>query len=170
MLSVRAARRGPFLFVRLALVAAVAAAVAGCGRVSFTEPPATPTDFPGLTGRLNAVGIKVRDYVSGDPGCSDPDLAKTAIRFTAEGLDQATPQTMYLYIFNNRAAFERNREKIGPCAASFVTDPQTFQEIEQSPYVVASQGPWAPQFEAVLRKTLELAAGTGDSSGGGEAP
>jgi hypothetical protein len=146
---------------RLGLLAAIAFLVAGCGTVSFTEPPATPTDFPGITGRLNAAGIKVRDWVSGDPGCTDGDLAKTAIRFTAQGLDQATPETLYLYIFNDHDAFERNRAKIGPCAAGFVTDPATFQEIEQSPFVIASQGPWAPQFEAVLRATLEQAAGTG---------
>jgi len=146
---------------RLGLLAAVALMAAGCGTVSFTEPPATPTDFPGITGRLNAAGIKVSDWVSGDPGCTDADLTKTAIRFTAQGLDQATPETLYLYIFNDRDAFERNRAKIGPCAAGFVTDPATFQEIEQSPFVIASQGPWAPQFEAVLRATLEQAAGTG---------
>jgi hypothetical protein len=148
------------------LLGAVALVLAGCGTVSFTQPPATPTDFPGLTGRLNAAGIKVSSFVSGDPGCSDPDLTRAAIKFDAQGLDQATPATLYLYIFNNRAAFERNLGKIGPCAASFVTDPQTFQQIEQSPYVIASQGPWAPQFESVLRATLEKAAGTGDSSGG----
>lgn len=152
------------------LLSATIVALAGCGTVSFTEPPATPTDFPGITGRLNAVGIKVRDYVSGDPGCADPDLAKTAIRFTAQGLDQATPATMYLYIFNNRAAFDRNLAKIGPCAASFVTDPDTFQELEESPYIIASQGPWAPHFESVLRATLQQAAGTGDSNGEPEAP
>ena len=146
---------------RLGLLAALALLVAGCGTVSFTEPPATPTDFPGITGRLNAVGINVRDYVSADPGCSDGDLAKTAIRFTAQGLDQTTPATLYLYVFNDHDAFERNRAKIGPCAAGFVTDPASFEEIEQSPYVVASQGPWAPQFEAALRATLEQAAGTG---------
>jgi hypothetical protein len=149
-----------------ALLAAGTLVIAGCGTISFTEPPATPTDFPGLTGRLNAAGIKVGSFVSGDAGCTDPDLKKAAIRFTAQGLDQATPATLYLYIFNNRAAFERNRDRIGPCAASFVTDPQTFQEIEQSPYIVASQGPWAPQFETALRATLLKAAGTGDSGGG----
>jgi hypothetical protein len=143
------------------LVAVAATTIAGCGTVSFTEPPATPTNFPGITGRLNAAGITVRDWVSGDPGCPDPELAKAAIRFTAQGLDQATPATMYLYIFRDRDAFERNRDKIGPCAASFVTDPQSFEEVEQSPFVVASPGPWAPRFEAVLRKTLEQAAGTG---------
>jgi hypothetical protein len=146
---------------RSVLLAGVALALAGCWNVSFTEPPATPTNFPGITGRLNAVGIKVRDWVSGDPGCANGDLAKTAIRFTAQGLDQSTPATLYLYIFRDRDAFERNRASIGPCAASFVTDASTFEEIEQSPFVVASQGPWAPQFEAVLRKTLEQAAGTG---------
>ena len=135
--------------------------LAGCGTISTTPPPATPTDFPGLAGRLSTAGIKAADWVSGDPGCQDPNLAKTAIRFDASGLDQAEPVTLYLYIFRNRDAFERNRAAIPPCAQAFVTDPATFEQIEQSPYVVASQGPWAPEFKAALRATMETAAGTG---------
>lgn len=139
----------------------VAWLVAGCGAISMTAPPATPTDFPGLAGRLNAAGIRVADFVSGDAGCDDRDLVPTAIRFDATGLDQTAPATLYLYVFRNRDAFERHRAAIGPCAAAYVEDPATFEQIEQSPYVVASQGPWAPQFEAALRRVLEAAAGTG---------
>jgi hypothetical protein len=144
-----------------ALLAAASLLVAGCGTVSTSAPPATPTDFPGLTGRLSVAGITASDWVSGDPGCADQELGRTAIRFVARGLDQAQPVTLYLYIFRNRPAFERNRAAIPACAASFVTDPATFEQVEQSPYVVASQGPWAPGFEAALRRTLEAAAGTG---------
>jgi hypothetical protein len=152
------ARRGG----ALVLAALLALALSGCGTISMTEPPATPTDFPGLTGRLNAAKVEVADWVSGDAGCtSDADLAKTAISFSASGLDQATPVRLYLYVFRNRDAFERNRERIGPCAEAYVTDPGTFEQIEQSPYVVAGQGPWAPGFEAALRATLATAAGTG---------
>jgi len=139
----------------------VAWVVAGCGTISMTAPPATPTDFPGIAGRLNAAGIRVADFVSGDAGCDDPDLIPTAIRFDATGLDQTAPATLYLYVFRNRDAFERHRAEIGPCAAAYVGDPETFEQIEQSPYVVASQGPWAPRFEAALRRVLETAAGTG---------
>jgi len=135
--------------------------VASCGVIPATAPLATPTDFPGLAGRLNAAGIRVADFVSGEAGCDDPDLIPTAIRFRASGLDQIEPATLYLYVFRNRAAFERNRAEIGPCAAAYVVDPETFEQIEQSPYVVAAQGPWAPQFEAALRRVLEAAAGTG---------
>jgi hypothetical protein len=139
----------------------VALAVVGCGAIAVTAPPATPTDFPGLTGRLNAAKIEVRDWVSGDAGCRDPELVPTAISFSAWGLDQAEPVRLYLYVFRNRAAFERHRVRVGPCAASFVTDPATYEEVGQSPYVVAGQGPWAPEFEAALRATLEASAGTG---------
>lgn len=133
----------------------------GCGSLAVTQPPATPTDFPGLAGRLNAAGIEVADWVSGDAGCSDPALVPAAISFSAHGLDQAEPVRLYLYVFRHRAAFERNRDAVGPCAAAFVDDPQTYEEVQQSPYVVAGQGPWAPEFEATLRATLERAAGTG---------
>jgi hypothetical protein len=139
----------------------VAALVAACGRITVTEPPATPTDFPGLTGRLNAVGIEVRDWVSGDAGCDDPDLVPAVIRFSASGIDQARPLTMRLFVFRNRAAFERHRAAVGPCAKAWVTDAATYEEVQQSPYVLAGQGPWAPGFEASLRQVLALAAGTG---------
>ncbi len=58
-------------------------ALAGCGTISSSPPPATPTDFPGLAGRLNAVGIEARDWISGKSGCADDELRKTAIRFEA---------------------------------------------------------------------------------------
>lgn len=154
----RVERLRPRRFVPL--LAAVLA-LAGCGTISSTPPPATPTDFPGLAGRLNAAGIEARDWISGEAGCADGELRKTAIRFEAAGLDQAEPVTLYLYVFRNRAAFERNLGSIGPCAAAYVTDAGAFEQVEQSPYVVAGQGPWAPEFEAALRRTLELAAGTG---------
>jgi hypothetical protein len=156
----RPARPRAGLRAAVALVA-VAVLVAGCGTISTTPPPATPTDFPGLTGRLKVAGITVADWVSGDPGCDDAGLRKTAIRFTAAGIDQVEPVTLYLYVFRNRDAFERNRAAVGPCAASYVTDPDTFEQVEQSPYIVASGGPWAPAFEAALRATLQAAAGTG---------
>ena len=68
---------------------------------------------------------------------------------------------MYLYMFRDRAAFERHRAQIGPCAESWVTDPQTYEQIEQSPFIVAGQGPWGTAFEAALRATLGEAAGNG---------
>lgn len=135
--------------------------LAACGTIATTAPPATPTDFPGLTGRLSAVKITVEDYISGDAGCTDSDLVPASVSFHAHGLDQVTPVKMYLYIFNDRGAFERHLGQVGPCAQSFVTDPQAYEEIDQSPYVVAGQGPWAPQFEAALRAVLVQAAGTG---------
>ncbi len=135
--------------------------VAGCGDLIGTEPPATPTDFPGLTGRLKVAGVVLDDWVSGDAGCTDPDLIPASISFSAQGLDQSTPVKIYIYIFRNRAAWERNRDSIGQCAQAWVTDPQTYEEIQQSPYVLAGQGPWAPGFEAAIREVLETAAGTG---------
>ncbi len=52
-------------------------------------------------------------------------------------------------------------DSIGPCAQAWVTDPETYEEIQESPYVVAGQGPWAPAFEAAIREVLAAAAGTG---------
>ncbi len=161
-LSVRRPRWDAFRVAGVVgLLAVLVVVVAACGIVSSSAPPATPTDFPGITGRLAAAKISVASYRSGDAGCSNPDLVPTAISFEVTGLDQPTPVTLYLYVFRNRDAWERHRAQIGPCAQSYVTDPQAFGEIEQSPYIVAGQGPWAPGFEAALRAVLVNAAGTG---------
>ena len=77
-----------------------------------------------------------------------PSSIPTAISFDAAGEDQTTPVRLYLYIFRNRASFERLRTTVDDCARSYVTDPETFESIDQSPYVLTGQGPWAPGFEA----------------------
>lgn len=136
--------------------------VAACGRISTAEPAPTPADFEGIAAQLTKRGIAVSDVVSGDAGCQDPTLVQTAIGFTASGIDQAQPVRTYLYIFRNRDAFERLRATVDECARAFVTDPETFETVEQSPFVVAGQGPWGPDFEAALREALKTAAGTGD--------
>ena len=129
--------------------------------VSGTRPPPTPADFQGITAEVAKRGIRVNRFVSGDPGCNDPVLSPTAISFDARGLDQVDNVRIYVYIFRNREAFERLRASVDTCAASFVTDPETFESIEESPYVVAGQGPWGAEFERVLREGLAAAAGTG---------
>jgi hypothetical protein len=148
--------------MRLLLAALVACLLAGCGAVSTTPPAPTPADFQGIASEMTKAGIVIDDLVSGDAGCDDPVLVPTAIGVTASGLDQAEPVRLYLYIFRNRSSFERLRASIDACAREFVTDPETFETIEQSPFVVAGQGPWAPEFEAALRSALEIAAGTGN--------
>lgn len=136
--------------------------VAACGRISTAEPAPTPADFEGIAAQLTKRGIALGEVVSGDAGCQDPTLVQTAIGFTASGLDEAQPVRIYLYIFRNRDAFERLRATVDECARAFVTDPETFETVEQSPFVVAGQGPWGPDFEAALREALMVAAGTGD--------
>ncbi|MEA2609087.1 MAG: hypothetical protein QOJ75_1330 [Chloroflexota bacterium] len=138
-----------------------ALAIAACGTVETTPPAPTPADFGGIIAEFAKRGVVVSHAVSGDAGCKDPVLIPTAIGFDAKGLDQAATVRIYLYIFNNRAAFERLRPSVDDCARSFVTDPQTYQSIDQSPFVVTGQGPWGPSFEKALRDGLAIAAGSG---------
>jgi len=144
----------------LILMAALLAA--GCGTISTTPPAPTPADFQGIATELTKRGIAIEELVSGDAGCADAILVPTAIGITAKGLDQSDPVRIHVYIFRNRGSFERLRATVDTCAREFVTDPQTFETVEQSPYVLAGQGPWAPGFEAAIRAALEVAAGTGD--------
>ena len=139
-----------------------ALAVAACSFVETAPPSPTPADFPDTAIELSQRGVVIDHVVSGDAGCDDKVLAPTAIAFDASGLDQPTKVRVYLYVFRNRESFERLRATIDDCARTFVTDPETYESIEQSPFVLAGQGPWAPEFEAAIRSALEVAAGTGD--------
>jgi hypothetical protein len=145
----------------LCLVAFVALAVAACGFVETTPPSPTPADFPDTAIQLTQRGIALDRVVSGDAGCDDKVLAPTAIAFDASGLDQPAKVRVYMYVFRNREAFERLRATVDDCARNFVTDPETYESLEQSPFVVVGQGPWGPKFKAALRAGLEVAAGTG---------
>ena len=142
-------------------VTAVLALVAGCGTISSSGPAPTPADFPALAGILARSGITVSRIVSGDAGCADTNLAKTAIAFDAAGADQTTPIRMRIFIFRNRDAYTRQRAAVDQCAAAFVTDPATFESLDASPFVVAGQGPWGTTFKDRLRAALVEAAGTG---------
>ncbi len=141
---------------------ALALAVTACGTISTSPPAPTPGDFGGIASELARQGVTVSNPVSGDAGCTDRELIPTAIAIDAMGLDQPTRVRIYVYIFRNRASFEKLRANIDACAQAYVTDPETFESVEQSPYVLAGQGPWAPRFEGAIRKGLEVAAGTGD--------
>lgn len=146
----------------IAAAVVVGAAVLGCGGISTSAPAPTPADFQGIATELVKRSVTIDDIVSGDAGCDDRVLIPTAIGIDAGGLDQPEPVRIHLYIFRNRASFEKLRASIDACARSFVTDAQTFETVEQSPYVLAGQGPWSPSFEAAIREALEVAAGTGD--------
>ena len=145
----------------VAAFALLALVLGGCGALTVTPPAPTPVDFPGLAAELIPLGVRVERIVSGDAGCDDSTLIPTAIGFDAWGQDQADPVRVHLFVFRNRETWERRRGDVPACASAFVTDPTTFEQIEESPYVAAGQGPWAPDFEAALREGLKRAAGTG---------
>jgi hypothetical protein len=147
--------------VRGALLTVLLVGLAGCS-LSTTPPPPTPADFQGIAGELVTRGLKIDHIVSGEAGCDDLTLERTAIALDATGLDQATPTRLFIYIFRNRASFDRLRDSVDVCARSYATDPDAYESIEASPFVVASAGPWAPQFEAAVRAAITKAAGTGD--------
>ena len=151
----------PKRLLALWFVLLAALAVSACSFVETTPPAPTPADFQDTAIQLTQHGVTLDHVVSGDAGCDDKVLAPTAIAFDASGLDQATKVRVYMYVFRNREAFERLRATIDDCARSFVTDPETYESLEQSPFVIVGQGPWGPNFKAALRSGLEVAAGTG---------
>ena len=146
----------------LPVVLATAFLTAACGVLTTTPPAPTPADFQGIASEIVRRGIAIEHLVSGDAGCDDPVLNPTAIGLDASGLDQAEDVRLYLFIFRNREAYERLRASVDECARTFVTNPETFESIESSPFVLAGHGPWAPEFKGALRDALTEASGTGD--------
>ncbi|HEX5015364.1 MAG TPA: hypothetical protein VFV72_14540 [Candidatus Limnocylindrales bacterium] len=136
--------------------------LAACGALVETAPAPTPADFQGIAANLVERGVRIDNIVSGDAGCDDQELARTAIAFDADGLDQDRVTRLYVYIFRNREAYERLRETVDGCARSYATDPEAYESVEQSPFVVASAGPWGADFHAAVRAAITEAAGTGD--------
>jgi hypothetical protein len=159
-------QRGLGLALAFAL-AFFALCLAGCSAILESPGPPDPEAFPGIVGQMGRFGIDVQTWTSGDSGCDDSTLNPTAIRFTADGLDQATPVTLRIYIFGNRAAWDRRLADVDTCAGKWATDPATFEIVQTSPYVVAGQGPWPAGFTDALHMALTAAAGNGGSAGRG---
>lgn len=150
-------RPGPL--AALLLVAAFAASA--CGVITTSAPAPTPGDFQGIAAEIVSRGIAIDHLVSGDAGCTDHTLTQTAIGFDASGLDQDTVVRLRVYIFRDGEAFSRLRSTIDGCVTAWITDPESLESIDDSPFVMVGQGPWGTEFEAALREALEVAAGTG---------
>src|SRR5258708_26360244 len=108
--SVAVRRRDP-----ICLGIAICLLVAGCGAFTTSAPAATPAGFQGIASLLVQNGLKIDHIVSGDAGCDDLTLKRTAIALDASGLDQATPTRLYVYIFRHRPAFGLPPQPVGAC-------------------------------------------------------
>jgi hypothetical protein len=124
-------------------------------------PEPTPADMIGIVAELLDEGVTVRDLVSGDAGCEDPDMVASAIAFSARGLDEPEPVPIRVFIFRNAESYQKQRPAVDSCAAAWITDPAAYEAIDVSPFVLTGQGPWPPEFKAALRAALTRAAGNG---------
>ncbi len=142
--------------------------VAGCAATTEVGPPVeTPTDIVGINQAFHSHDVAINDLVSGDAGCTDPDLIPTAIAFSASGLDQSAPVRIRLYIFRNADSYQKLRPKVDTCSQAWVTDASTYEAIDVSPFVATGQGPWGSAFRDAIRAALTTAAGNGGVGGGG---
>lgn len=157
----RGADRRAEIGLGLGLTLTLALTLGACSAILESPPVPNPEPFPGIAGQLGRFGIDVQTWTSGDSGCDDPTLNPTAIRFTAEGLDQPTPLTLRIYIFRNHDTWDRRLADVDTCAARWTTDPASFEIVQTSPYVVAGQGPWPPAFADAIHKALTASAGNG---------
>jgi len=147
---------------RIALAAALALVVAGCGsglEVIHGSPKATPTDFAGLTQKFAVRNLVVDKVVSGDAGCTDQGLAPMAISFTIAGLGESAPLPARLYRFRNDDSYTKLRATVDTCAAEWVADPAALLMIDATPYVLVMEGVTDQTFIDALRTSLHEAAG-----------
>lgn len=145
----------------IALVASIVSLAACSGTTELGPPKPTPADITGIASDLLQRGVTIRDLVSGDAGCDDPDMIPSAISFKASGLDQPAPVPVRIFIFRNADSYQKQRPAVDSCAAAWITDPEGYEAIDVSPFVLTGQGPWAPEFKAALRSALTTAAGDG---------
>jgi hypothetical protein len=141
------------------ILAALALVAGGCNAIVASPPAPTPADFAGIASALAARGIGVDHVVSGDAGCADVALGRTAIGFDASGLGISTPTRVRVYIFNDQAAYERRQADIDTCSTTWATDVTTFERLDVVPYVLVGQGPWPTEFKTAARAALIAAAG-----------
>lgn len=142
------------------LVATLAVVTAACGEAPASPSP-TPADAQGIRTVMHEHGIDLRNFVSGDAGCTDRDLTQLAIGVDASGVDQPGTTRVHLYLFRNREVYDRLRAKIDACARDFVASPDDFGLVEAPPYVAAGPGPWTPAFTDALRQALTQAVEQG---------
>jgi len=140
------------------LAVSLGLAATACSAFTPTTVPATPTDFAGIVAELANVGIDVNRVVSGDAGCDDQRLARTAIGFDARGGDQTTTVRVYLYAFRDQQVYDELRPAVDACARSYVTDAAAFGSVDDPPYVLAGNGPWTSTFKDALRTALKRAS------------
>jgi hypothetical protein len=148
-------------FARVAIIVSLAAGLAACSGLVEARPTPTPIDFGGIASTLSNKGVAVFSPVSGDAGCSNPDLVATAIRFDATGPGLPAPVRIRIYIFRDQTTWERRHGDVDACIAAWATDPATFEIVDAAPYVLAGQGPWPAAFKAAVAAALHEASGAG---------
>jgi hypothetical protein len=147
---------------RLLPLAAAALLLAGCTALQGKPDEPTPLDFNGIAGEVALQGVEVGRPVSGDSGCGDPTLIPTAVGFDVSGFGVTTPLRARVYIFGDRAAYDRRLSDVETCVGKWATDPENVELLEVSPYILAVQGPIPDDFKAALMRALVDAAGNGD--------
>ena len=146
---------------RAALVAMLAVAVAACG------PWAAPNradDVQGVFAELARSDLSISDVVSGESGCTDPELRANAVRFRVAGAGESEPRVVHLFLFKNVAGYNGGKAAVDACQQQFEArsaragGPVTRLDVQ--PYRAFGDG-WGPGLTRALHNSLRLAAGNG---------
>ena len=126
--------------------------VAGCSYVETVPLRRRPARLPGDRQRARRRRHQDRHVVSGDAGCTDQVLAPTARSFDARAWTRDDRPDLPVHVRRPGDLSSACARRSTLARSSFVTDPETYESVEQSPFVLAGQGPWGTAFEAALAR------------------
>lgn len=147
--------------VGLALLSAIVLLTACAG----PPIPATPQPATGVFLELATLGGSTVTLVSGDPGCSQPDMIPYAIHAQVRVPATASQLTdVYLFTWADHDAWNRGAVAFDSCRAEYAASRsaagRTVDELDASPYRAFGAG-WSTALRSALQQALTEAAGNG---------
>ena len=96
--------------------------------------------------------------MSGETGCDDPRLRDNAIRFEMTAPGERTPRSLYLFVFRDRAGYERAAMPVEACRRTFAARAsRPVDAVAVSPYRLFGEG-LTSDVRALLESALAEAA------------
>jgi hypothetical protein len=139
--------------VRVTLLLLLSVALAGCGARG------RPTPIPGDLGQvINALvlrGATITAQVSGDAGCSVPDLRNNAIRYDVLMPDETAAAPVYVFNWYRPTDFEAGASSFDQCVSEHrAAHPASDVATVASPPWRAYGRDWSPALRTAVDEAL----------------
>lgn len=155
---------------RRAVAAALLTALGGCQAGS--PPPATPLALSDLVTQLVRHGVAVLQTTSGDPGCSDAELAPNGVHMRLSMPPDRAVYDAFLFRFKDSTTWTAAAASVAACAAAGPTTAAAATEghlvtFAVDPYRAFGAG-WPTGLRTAFEATLRIAARGGLDPGAGQ--